>query len=132
MNGSAASGSDYDPAGGTLVFAPGETSKQIVVQVNGDTTVEPDEKFSVNLSNATGATIRDAIGVRLVPRVDDRAVVGRRARDLLIDVLRALTDAVVHSVLGLEDLAGAGVDLARHQERDQLLGEVIEIDVAID
>ena len=41
-------------------------------------------------------------------------------------------DAVVHAVLGLEHLARAGVDLARHQERDQLLGEVVEVDVAVD
>ena len=73
-----------------------------------------------------------AVGVRLVARVDDRAVVGRGARDLLVDVLRPLADAVVHAVLGLEDLAGAGVDLARDQERDQLLGEVVEVDVAVD
>ena len=63
VNGSAASGSDYDPAGGTLVFAPGETSKQVVVQVIGDTTVEPNEKFSVNLSNPSGATRADAVGL---------------------------------------------------------------------
>jgi hypothetical protein len=29
-------------------------------------------------------------------------------------------------------LPGAGVDLARHQERDQLLGQVVEVDVAVD
>ena len=63
VNGNAASGSDYNPAGGTLIFAPGETSKQIVVQVIGDTTVEPDERFAVNLSNSTGATRTDAVGL---------------------------------------------------------------------
>ncbi len=63
VNGSATFASDYDPAGGTLVFAPGETSKQVAVQVIGDTTAESNEKFSVNLSNATGATIADAIGL---------------------------------------------------------------------
>jgi hypothetical protein len=73
-----------------------------------------------------------AIGVGLVARVDDRAVVRGRARDLLIDVLRPLADAVVHAVLGLEHLPGAGIDLARHQEGNQLLGEVVEVDVAVD
>ncbi|MEO8425286.1 MAG: Calx-beta domain-containing protein, partial [Actinomycetota bacterium] len=63
VNGSASFASDFDPAGGTLVFAPGETSKQVAVQVTGDTLAESNEKFSVNLSNATGATIRDAIGL---------------------------------------------------------------------
>jgi hypothetical protein len=71
VNGSAASGSDYNPAGGTLVFAPGETSKQVVVQVLGDTTVEPDERFSVNLSNPSGATRADAVGLGTI--TDDDA-----------------------------------------------------------
>ena len=62
-DGSASSTSDYDPAAGTLVFAPGETAKQIVVQVTGDTIVEPKEKFFVNLSNAASMTIADAIGL---------------------------------------------------------------------
>jgi hypothetical protein len=65
-NGSAAFVSDYDPVGGTLVFAPGETAKQVVVQVNGDTVAEPDEKFSVNLSNASGASIADAVGLGII------------------------------------------------------------------
>jgi urease beta subunit len=63
VNGSASFASDYDPAGGTLTFAPGETSKQVVVKVTGDTTAETNEKFSVNLTNAIGATIADAIGL---------------------------------------------------------------------
>jgi large repetitive protein len=62
-NGSASSTSDYDPAAGTLVFAPGETAKQVVVHVTGDTTAESNEKFFVNLSNASGATVPDAIGL---------------------------------------------------------------------
>lgn len=62
-NGSASSTSDYDPAAGTLVFAPGETAKQIVVKVTGDTAAEANEKFFVNLSNASGATVPDAIGL---------------------------------------------------------------------
>src|SRR4029077_15663639 len=40
-----------------LVFQPGETIKTINVQVVGDTRVEPDEKFFLNLSNPNGATL---------------------------------------------------------------------------
>jgi hypothetical protein len=47
-------GNDYQSASGTLTFDPGDTSKSISVTINGDTLVEPDETFSVNLSNATG------------------------------------------------------------------------------
>ncbi len=42
---------------GTVSFAAGETSKVITVNVQGDTTVEPDENFTVTLSNATNGAI---------------------------------------------------------------------------
>ncbi|WP_341853574.1 ELWxxDGT repeat protein [Microcystis aeruginosa 1339] len=46
---------------GTVSFAAGETSKVITVNVQGDTTVELNETFTVTLSNATnGATITTA------------------------------------------------------------------------
>ena len=47
----------------TLTFGPGETTKQVTVLVNGDTTYETDETFTVHLSNAVNATISDATGV---------------------------------------------------------------------
>ena len=56
-------GNDYQSATGTLTFNPGDTSKPINVTINGDTLVEPDETFFVNLTNATGgAAIGDAQG----------------------------------------------------------------------
>lgn len=48
------------PLSGTVTFADGETSAVIHVPVLGDTAVEPDETFTVALSNPTGgATIAD-------------------------------------------------------------------------
>jgi len=44
----------YGAANGILIFMPGETEQKIEVLVNGDTTVEPDETFFVNLSNTVG------------------------------------------------------------------------------
>src|SRR5262249_54403677 len=62
-NGSAVAGSDYVGTSGVLSFAPGETAKTITVSVIGDTTVEPDEVFSVLLSAPTaGAEIADGQG----------------------------------------------------------------------
>jgi chitinase len=58
-----AGASDYNPAGGTLVFSPGDTAKQVTVQVIGDTLAEPSENFRVTLSEADGATIVDAVGL---------------------------------------------------------------------
>jgi len=62
-NDTATAGSDYTAESGTLTFAAGETSKTINVAVTGDTTVESDETFNVNLSNASNATIGDGQGV---------------------------------------------------------------------
>ncbi|MEM9923203.1 MAG: Calx-beta domain-containing protein [Cyanobacteria bacterium P01_D01_bin.50] len=62
-DGSATDGIDYIGTSGTLTFNPGETSKTIDVSVIGDTTVESDETFLVNLSNATNAIISDAQGI---------------------------------------------------------------------
>lgn len=56
-NGSATAPADYVAIAGTITFAPGEVSKQFVVQVVGDTIVEANETYSVNLSNPVNATI---------------------------------------------------------------------------
>ncbi|HEV8577643.1 MAG TPA: Calx-beta domain-containing protein [Thermoanaerobaculia bacterium] len=62
-NGNAQAGSDYIATSGTLTFAPGELTKQITVQVIGDTTTEEIEVFFVDLTNAGGATIGDSEAV---------------------------------------------------------------------
>ncbi|MEB3189974.1 MAG: Calx-beta domain-containing protein [Snowella sp.] len=62
-NDTAIAGSDYTALASTLLtFAPGETSKTVTVAVTGDTTVEANESFFVNLTNAAGATIADNQG----------------------------------------------------------------------
>jgi Ca2+-binding RTX toxin-like protein len=59
---------------GTVSFAAGETSKVITVNVQGDTTLEPNENFTVTLSNPTnGATITTATAVGTIQN-DDEAV----------------------------------------------------------
>ena len=61
---SATAPSDYvQRSAVTVNFAPGQTTAGVTVTVNGDTTYEPDELFTVNLSNPSGATIGDAQGV---------------------------------------------------------------------
>ncbi|MEE4314510.1 MAG: Calx-beta domain-containing protein [Desulfofustis sp.] len=69
-DGSASANEDYEYAAGTLVFAPGETSKTLTLVVNNDDLVEGDETFSVLLSNAVGATIADD-GTGTITIVDD-------------------------------------------------------------
>ena len=63
-DGTATAGSDYAANSGTVTFTSGGPLTQtITVQVIGDTAVEPNETFFVNLSGAAGATIADAQGV---------------------------------------------------------------------
>ena len=73
-NGTALAGSDYTAKSGTLTFAAGETSKTIQVSITGDTALEGNEAFTVNLSNASGATIADG-GATATITNDDAAPV---------------------------------------------------------
>ena len=61
-NGTAAAGSDYTAASGTLTFNPGDLSKPIPVSITEDPFDEFDETYTVNLSNASNATVADAVG----------------------------------------------------------------------
>jgi hypothetical protein len=58
----ALAGEDYLAAQGALLFAPGETSKQVVVKVKGDTDIEPDEVFALRLNGSDSATLADKTG----------------------------------------------------------------------
>jgi serine/threonine-protein kinase len=59
-NGSATAGSDYVAlAQSGRSIAAGATSASVVVTINGDTAVEGNETFLVNLSNVSGATVAD-------------------------------------------------------------------------
>ncbi|MEQ9669692.1 glycoside hydrolase family 9 protein [Coleofasciculus sp. G2-EDA-02] len=69
-NDTAIAGSDYTAKSGTLSFTPGQTSKTFTVPILGDTTVEGNETFKVNLSQATNATIGDAQGVGTITNDD--------------------------------------------------------------
>jgi CSLREA domain-containing protein len=75
-NGTAATANnDYQPNAGSLTFLPGDTDKTITVFVNGDTTYEADETFTVNLSNAVDADITSAQGVGTIKNDDKPGVI---------------------------------------------------------
>jgi chitinase len=66
-NGNATGGVDYTALPTTTVdFAAGVTSKPVTVSVTGDTAVEPNETFSLNLSSAVGAVISDSSGLATI------------------------------------------------------------------
>jgi thermitase len=71
--GAATSGTDFVFQSGTLSFAPGETSKTIVVDVIGDTAFEGNETFSLALSGASSnATITTASAVGTITNDDQQ------------------------------------------------------------
>ena len=62
-NTATAADGDYIPTSGTLQFATGVSAATFTVTINGDTKVEPNEIFFVNLSGATtGTTISKSQG----------------------------------------------------------------------
>jgi len=63
QNATATAGTDYVSKSGSITFNPGETSKSVTVLVNGDTTVEVNETFFVNLTSATNAILLKNQGV---------------------------------------------------------------------
>ncbi len=73
IQGTATQGSDFLITAGTLVFAPGELSKTITVEVNGDTTTESNEEFIVQLFSPINAVLADAQGVGTI--LNDDAIV---------------------------------------------------------
>lgn len=65
---------DYNAASGTVTFPPLQTVEFVTVLVNGDSDVEPDETFSIVLSNPTNATIADGTGTGTIINDDTSAV----------------------------------------------------------
>lgn len=59
-NGTAVAGGDYAATNGTLTIAAGTATGFIHVAVQGDTTYEPDEGFSISLLGATNGIITNA------------------------------------------------------------------------
>ncbi len=71
QDGTATAPSDYTALPSTtLTFLPNETSKQMTVQVNGDTTPEATETFTVQLSSPVNATISSGTGTGTITNDD--------------------------------------------------------------
>src|SRR5687768_12353115 len=62
-DGTANAGSDYLATSGALTFAPGVTTRTVLVPVKGDRLTEANENFVLNLRGAKGAKIADGQGV---------------------------------------------------------------------
>lgn len=58
-DGTAVAGADFAPLAGSLVLLPGQSTAQIMIDIAADAFVEPDETFSVLLTDPTNLTIPD-------------------------------------------------------------------------
>ncbi|WP_205666092.1 Calx-beta domain-containing protein [Aquabacter cavernae] len=76
LNGTATAGQDYASSVGTLTFAPGETVKTVQVPVVGDTVVELNESFTLNLSSPVNATVTDGSAVGTILNDDQDSAPG--------------------------------------------------------
>jgi Bacterial Ig domain/Calx-beta domain/Beta-propeller repeat len=79
-NGTAVTPTDYTGKTGTLTFNAGEMSKQLTVFIKGDVSVEPNEDFFVNLTNASNAVIADAQGVCIINNNDQPLSISGQVR----------------------------------------------------
>lgn len=107
-DGSASAVSDYTPGIGTLVFDPGQTSQTVTIEVIGESVIENDESFSLNLSNPSNGTIVDAQGVATILN-DDTMIMGT----IFDDILTGTDNGEI--IIGLEGSdtidGGAGDDI---------------------
>ncbi|MFM6331669.1 MAG: Calx-beta domain-containing protein, partial [Dolichospermum sp.] len=60
-NNTATAGSDYTATNGTLTFAPGVTSQDIIIPILNDFLNEPQETFNLTLSSPTNAQLGTAV-----------------------------------------------------------------------
>jgi Ca2+-binding RTX toxin-like protein len=120
FQGTARSGSDFQPVSGTLNFAPGDLTRTITVEVFGDTTPEDDETFQVILSNpvngvlttssATGTILNDDAFVR----VDDVDIAegdsGQTNAVFTVSLSAPLQETATITYSTADDTANAGND----------------------
>lgn len=70
-DGTAVADADYLADSATLMFGPNVTTRTISITILGDATIESDETFFINLTNAVGATIIGSQAVATI--IDDDA-----------------------------------------------------------
>lgn len=105
-NGSATAGTDYTAVSGTLTFPKGSTTQTVAVAVSGDTSIEANETFTLNLSNPVKATLADASGVGTITDDDAPAPVST------VPVHNSLPGAVAVAYLDMDGQVVSGTQWA--------------------
>jgi len=121
-NNTATAGSDY--VASSLVgqsIPAGVTSKTFSVTINGDTTIEPNESFYVNVYGVQGATVADPTGVGTIANDDypslsiNNASVtegnsGTSTMTFTVSLSAAASNPVTYSIATANNTAAAGSD----------------------
>lgn len=103
-DGTAGAGSDYTAASGTVTIAAGKTTTILNVAIAGDTAVELNETFFVNLSNPVNAVIGDGQAVGTITN-DDSA-------PSAVPVFNSLPGAVAVAYLDMDGQVVSGTQWA--------------------
>ena len=121
VDGTAEAGLDYKSASGELRFEPGETTQTVSVETLEDELSEDAERFTVELSAASGATVSDGIGEGTISDDDDApelsiddapAVSEGETAEFTVRLSEASGRAVTVSYRTVDGTAVAGLDYA--------------------
>ncbi|MDT4966099.1 MAG: large repetitive protein [Acidobacteriota bacterium] len=82
LSDTAGAGVDFQGTSGTLTFTPGQTTKTVTVSVFGDTILEGNERFSLELRDAANANVADAQGWATI--IDDDSIPSLSINDISI------------------------------------------------
>ena len=99
-DGTAEAGQDYTAKSGSLRFAAGDTSETVQVSVTNDQISEPDETFTLVLSDPSNATANTPSGTATI--VDNDGEPGLRVNDITV---RERAGAVVQFTVTLEPIS---------------------------
>lgn len=101
---SAVAPGDYTAVNGTLNFSGATTTQTITVLVSGDSEIEPDERFFVQLFNASGASIADDQGLGIILNDDAPPVPLASISDAAVQepVSGGLTEVLARFVVSLD------------------------------
>ena len=121
-DGTATATNDYSSASGTLTFNPGVTSQTVSVTIIQDSIDEPDETFTIGLSNPVNASISVATGVMTITddesapvlSISDNTTIDETASNLTATVTLSgtSTNSVVVNFATSDGTATAGNDYA--------------------
>jgi Calx-beta domain-containing protein/carboxypeptidase family protein len=102
----ATSGTDYASASNLLSFAPTEVEKTITIPITQDTLDEPEEKFTISLSNESNAAVSKRQGIATITDDDNPPTVA--VGDVTVLELNAGASGTTNAVFNVSLSASSG------------------------